>query len=173
MQITETVPPTASIPTQEMNTLLRCKASYLYFLLLPLAFAYLDPAKLPLISAEFAAAASTNAAATAASVAKAAAASAAQDLGAQDPVWVRGTPITPDALAALHPEGTGETWYIVIQGREPGMYHTVDQANELCNGVPHQLKEKKKSRCEVPAWYKMHYDLPNGKGSGIQKWMEA
>lgn len=38
--------------------------------------------------------------------------------------WVRGTPRTPTELATTFPEGSGELWYVVIRGREPGLYRT-------------------------------------------------
>jgi hypothetical protein len=60
------------------------------------------------------------AAARASATAAADAAAAAQ----ASPVWVRGIPKMPAELELQYPEGSGETWYVVICGREPGMYRT-------------------------------------------------
>jgi hypothetical protein len=38
--------------------------------------------------------------------------------------WVRGVPKTPAHQEAAFPDGSGETWYVVIRGREPGLYRT-------------------------------------------------
>ncbi|KAJ7612846.1 hypothetical protein DFH06DRAFT_1342533 [Mycena polygramma] len=114
-------------------------------------------AKLPvLVAAEVAAA---SAAAT--SAAAVATADAAVDA---DPVWVHGEPKTPSELEAAFPDGSGETWYVVIRGREPGMYRTAAEADALCNGVPGQLKEKKKSRREALAYYRDRYNTPGPDG---------
>ncbi|KAJ7314863.1 hypothetical protein DFH08DRAFT_972592 [Mycena albidolilacea] len=99
-----------------------------------------------------------------------AAAAAAAELPA-DPVWVRGVPKTPAEIVAQYPEGSGETWYVVIRGREPGFYRTSAEADTVCNGVPNQLKEKKKSRRDAIAWYRSLYEGPDGEG--VQKWTEA
>ncbi|KAJ7694776.1 hypothetical protein B0H17DRAFT_1198937 [Mycena rosella] len=88
-----------------------------------------------------------------------------------DPVWVRRTPITPAALAARHPDGTGEVWYVVTIGREPGLYRTPDEANAQCDGVPFQQKEKRKTRSEALAWYASRYNAADGEG--VQKWVEV
>jgi hypothetical protein len=40
------------------------------------------------------------------------------------PLWLGGVSRTPAELEAAHPEGTGEIWYIIMCGREPGMYHS-------------------------------------------------
>ncbi|KAJ7907804.1 hypothetical protein B0H13DRAFT_2332017 [Mycena leptocephala] len=118
-------------------------------------------AKLPVVLAAEVAAA-TSAAATVA---------AETDAEAAGPVFVRGVAKTPAQLEAAFPEGSGETWYVVIRGREPGMYRTADEADAVCNGVPNQLKRKKTSRREAIAWYRSHYLAapPNN----VQKWNEV
>ncbi|KAJ7775253.1 hypothetical protein B0H14DRAFT_3508450 [Mycena olivaceomarginata] len=88
-----------------------------------------------------------------------------------DPLWVRGVPRTPDDLDAAHPEGSGEVWYVVIRGREPGLYHTAAEADRLCDRVPRGFKQLKRSRREALAWYREQYYLPDG--DGVQKWVEA
>jgi hypothetical protein len=80
-------------------------------------------AKLPVvltaeISATTAAAATDAAAAAKREEEEYAAAAAA------DPIFVRGVAKTPAQLEAAFPEGSGEMWYVVIRGREPGMYRT-------------------------------------------------
>ncbi|KAJ7686733.1 hypothetical protein B0H14DRAFT_2654183 [Mycena olivaceomarginata] len=76
-------------------------------------------------------AAAARASATAAGDAAAAAAAAQAS-----PVWVRGIPKTPAELELQYPEGSGETW---------------KEANDNCDGVPNQLKQKKTSRLEALA----------------------
>ncbi|KAJ7826184.1 hypothetical protein B0H14DRAFT_3467815 [Mycena olivaceomarginata] len=84
------------------------------------------------------------------------------------PLWLGGVSRTPAELEAAHPEGTGEIWYVVVCGREPGMYHSPDEANHLCNGVPGNHKQRKKSRREALAWYREEYERGN-----VQKWTEV
>ncbi|KAJ7088241.1 hypothetical protein C8R44DRAFT_751821 [Mycena epipterygia] len=65
-----------------------------------------------------------------------------------DTLWVAGVPKTPTELEDEIPAGSGEVWYVVIRGREPGLYRTYDEANAMTNGVPNQWqqKEEKPSR---------------------------
>ncbi|KAJ7896234.1 hypothetical protein B0H14DRAFT_3425590 [Mycena olivaceomarginata] len=78
-----------------------------------------------------------------------------------------------DAAAQASPVwGSGETWYVVICGRKPGMYRTAKEANDNCDGVPNQLKQKKTSRLEALAWYRQLYNGPHG-ATGVQKWTPA
>ncbi|KAJ7683147.1 hypothetical protein B0H14DRAFT_3535388 [Mycena olivaceomarginata] len=84
------------------------------------------------------------------------------------PLWLGGVSRTPAELEAAHPEGTGEIWYVVVCGREPGMYHSPDEANRLCDGVPGNQKQRKKSRREALAWYREEYERGN-----VQKWTEV
>jgi hypothetical protein len=71
-------------------------------------------------------AAATAAAAVAAADAAAAEAAAAATAAtaASSVLWARGIPLTPAELEVLYPEGSGETWYVVLCGHEPGMYRT-------------------------------------------------
>jgi hypothetical protein len=45
------------------------------------------------------------------------------------------------------------------------------EADRLCDGVPRQLKQLKRSRREALAWYREQYYL--GDGEGVQKLVEA
>ncbi|KAJ6611647.1 hypothetical protein B0H10DRAFT_2223810 [Mycena sp. CBHHK59/15] len=87
------------------------------------------------------------------------------------PAFVRTVAQTPVALETAFPEGSGEVWYVVIIGREPGMYRTAAEADDLTNGVPNQFRQKKTSRREALAFYRNHYYATVG--SGVQKWVEA
>ncbi|KAJ6449870.1 hypothetical protein C8R45DRAFT_1114427 [Mycena sanguinolenta] len=71
--------------------------------------------------------------------------------------WIRSIAQTPSAVEAKFPAGSGEVWYVVIRGREPGLYRTPEEANTQTDGVPHQFCEKKKSRCEALAFYRDNY----------------
>ncbi|KAJ7907069.1 hypothetical protein B0H13DRAFT_2332686 [Mycena leptocephala] len=103
--------------------------------------------------------------------------------------WIRGVAKTPRQLEAAFPDGSGEVWYVVIRGREPGIYRTSDEANAQTDGVPHQFREKKKTRREALAFYRENYDAtarydtaaaialtsggppPVGIALGVQKWI--
>ncbi|KAF8171243.1 hypothetical protein K438DRAFT_1982234 [Mycena galopus ATCC 62051] len=116
--------------------------------------------------------ASATAAAAAATAATDTAAAAMAATIASSVLWSRGVPYTPTELEARYPEGSGETWYVVLCSREPGMYRTSAEADAVCNGVPNQVKAKKTSRREALAWYRQEYRGPTGDG-GVQKWTEA
>ncbi|KAJ7089990.1 hypothetical protein C8R44DRAFT_863387 [Mycena epipterygia] len=98
-----------------------------------------------------------------------------------DTLWVAGVPKTPTELEDEIPAGSGEVWYVVIRGREPGLYRTYDEANAMTNGVPNQWQQKKKSRREAIAWYRDHYvaarnavntiPVPGAPPVGVQKWV--
>ncbi|KAJ7637794.1 hypothetical protein B0H17DRAFT_1197422 [Mycena rosella] len=162
--------------SQEMNALITLVARLSAVSLEATRLAVEVQAKLPAVIASEAAAAvaveaaATTAKATAEAVAAANAGTASDD-DDPDPVWVRRTPITPAALAARHPDGTGEVWYVVTIGREPGLYRTPDEANAQCDGVPFQQKEKRKTRREALAWYASRYNAADGEG--VQKWVEV
>ncbi|KAJ7127930.1 hypothetical protein C8R44DRAFT_733333 [Mycena epipterygia] len=95
--------------------------------------------------------------------------------------WIPGVPKTPTQLEHEFPEGSGEVWYVVIRGREPGLYRTHDEANAQTNGVPNQWQQKKRSRREAIAWYRDHYVagrnaantplIPGAPPVGVQKWV--
>ncbi|KAJ7448395.1 hypothetical protein FB451DRAFT_1187818 [Mycena latifolia] len=101
--------------------------------------------------------------------------------------WVRAPPKTPAELEREFPEGSGEVWYVVIRGREPGMYRTASEATALTNGVPHQFHRKKTSRREALLFYRDNYldatkaaaaaggsnsaAAPAGTELGVQKWV--
>ncbi|KAJ7734399.1 hypothetical protein B0H14DRAFT_2639432 [Mycena olivaceomarginata] len=108
-------------------------------------------AKLPaVVAGEVVAARAATAAAQAAQAAQAEATATDPAPDAADPLWVRGTPKTPAQLELQYPEGSGETWYVVICGREPGMYRTAAEADSNCNKVPNQLKAKKDQSTRGP-----------------------
>jgi hypothetical protein len=77
-----------------------------------------------LLSAKIPAVVALEAVAARASATTAADAAAAAAAAQASPVWVHGIPKTPAELELQYPEGSGETWYVVICGREPGMYRT-------------------------------------------------
>ncbi|KAJ7731191.1 hypothetical protein B0H14DRAFT_2629894 [Mycena olivaceomarginata] len=110
-------------------------------------------------------AAATAAAAVAATdVAAAEAAAAAMAATAASSVlWARGIPLTPAELEVLYLEGSSETWYVVLCGRQ--------------RPTPSATASPIRSRSERPvsealAWYRQEYHGPTGDG-GIQKWTEA
>ncbi|KAJ7277867.1 hypothetical protein C8J57DRAFT_1222649 [Mycena rebaudengoi] len=86
------------------------------------------------------------------------------------PPFTSGVAITPDALETFIPASTGEIWYVVIVGREPGLYRTPAEANSQTDGVPGQFSQKKTSHHEALAFYRDRYGLPAPEG--VQKWVE-
>ncbi|KAJ7256714.1 hypothetical protein C8J57DRAFT_1517352 [Mycena rebaudengoi] len=87
-----------------------------------------------------------------------------------DSVFVRGVPITPVALEALHPPGTGDdvSWHVVLVGREPGMFQSVTASNDCVNGVPNASRRKKDTRIEALTYYRSNYEAQN-----VEKWIEV
>ncbi|KAJ6447698.1 hypothetical protein C8R45DRAFT_1135761 [Mycena sanguinolenta] len=103
--------------------------------------------------------------------------------------WIRGVAQTPSAIEAKFPASSGEVWYVVIRGREPGLYRTPEEANVQTDSIPHQFREKKKSRREAIAFYRDHYNAgivydnlvgaaamagstpPPAVNMGVQKWV--
>ncbi|KAJ7260643.1 hypothetical protein C8J57DRAFT_1471665 [Mycena rebaudengoi] len=85
-------------------------------------------------------------------------------------LFVRGVPITPAALEALHPPGTGDdvSWHVVLVGREPGMFQSVTASNDCVNGVPHASRRKKDTRVEALTYYRSNYEAQK-----VEKWMEV
>ncbi|KAJ7198695.1 hypothetical protein C8J57DRAFT_1262251 [Mycena rebaudengoi] len=76
-----------------------------------------------------------------------------------DTLWVRGTPLTPDELEAKFPPGNGDhqTWYVVIRGRNPGLYPSSNDCDVQVRGVPNEFRQKKTGRVEALAFYHQHY----------------
>lgn len=92
-----------------------------------LALTNVFAAKLPVVlTAEISA--TTTVAAASAATAAALAETQEEEVyaaaAAVDPIFVRGVAKTPAQLEAAFPEGSGEMWYVVICGCEPGMYRT-------------------------------------------------
>ncbi|KAK6971786.1 hypothetical protein R3P38DRAFT_3241886 [Favolaschia claudopus] len=87
------------------------------------------------------------------------------------PLFVRGIPQTPAEVERTHPPGSGETWYVVIRGREPGLYGTALDADHQCNGIPRQYKIKKTTRADALLLYRSLYNGPHGEG--VEKWNEV
>ncbi|KAK7063355.1 hypothetical protein R3P38DRAFT_3164360 [Favolaschia claudopus] len=145
----------------------------------PAAAAIITPAAAAATSAVTSAAAATPASAPSATAQPPAAVSATANPNSEPivdddpagPLFVRGIPKTPAELERDHPPGSGETWYVVILGREPGMYATALEADHQCNGVPHQFKVKKTSRQDAFDLYRSLYNGPEGKG--VEKWTEV
>ncbi|KAJ7214191.1 hypothetical protein C8J57DRAFT_1612119 [Mycena rebaudengoi] len=89
---------------------------------------------------------------------------------ANGPPFTAGTPISPETLATFIPPNSGETWYVVIVGREPGMYRTPTEANLQTDGVPGQFSQKKTSRREALDFYRERFGQPPP--HGVCKWVQ-
>ncbi|KAK7044328.1 hypothetical protein R3P38DRAFT_3308303 [Favolaschia claudopus] len=185
--MTAAQPPSSAVPQTELQELIalvsRLSAASTEAMRLAvetISLILLKQLDCPLCSAATTAAqaAAAQAAAAQATAAQAAAAPPpppspppAHDFDEGGPIFVRGVPLTPAELETAHPPGSGETWYVVIRGREPGMYHSAKLADAQCNGVPYQLKAKKTSRIQALDYYREHYQGPDSE-SGVQKWIE-
>ncbi|KAJ6617322.1 hypothetical protein B0H10DRAFT_2218661 [Mycena sp. CBHHK59/15] len=73
----------------------------------------------------------------------------------EDNIFVREVPKTPAQVAALHTSASEGTrpWWVVFIGREPGIYDTVEAANDQIKGCPNQEYRRKGSKPEVLAFY--------------------
>ncbi|KAJ7689141.1 hypothetical protein B0H17DRAFT_1202503 [Mycena rosella] len=77
------------------------------------------------------------------------------------PLFEAGTPPTPEAVALATPvEPEAQYYWVVLRGREPGLYLTGRAATEQTNGVPGQYQERKTGRTEALAFYAANY--PDG-----------
>ncbi|KAJ7079809.1 hypothetical protein B0H15DRAFT_953896 [Mycena belliarum] len=82
------------------------------------------------------------------------------------PSFVAGIPATPDALAAAFPAAQAvQNYWVVLRGREPGLYLTVTAANAQTSGVPNQYMAKKNGRDEALAFYLANYP------AHVKKWV--
>ncbi|KAJ7433318.1 hypothetical protein B0H11DRAFT_1939648 [Mycena galericulata] len=76
------------------------------------------------------------------------------------PQYIRAAAMTPAQVEALHPPGFGDqsTWYVVLVGREPGLYGSSAEADVQVNSVPGQFHRKKDSLREAHAYYRQQYN---------------
>ncbi|KAJ6487346.1 hypothetical protein DFH09DRAFT_1105919 [Mycena vulgaris] len=76
------------------------------------------------------------------------------------PQFVEGVAYTPTQMDGMFPPGFGDhqAWYVVIVGREPGLYGSSVAADAEVNGVPGQFRQKKSSRIEALAFYRNRYN---------------
>ncbi|KAJ7438375.1 hypothetical protein B0H11DRAFT_2358566 [Mycena galericulata] len=74
--------------------------------------------------------------------------------------WVEFPAPTPDQMDSYYPPGVGDdlSWHVVCIGREPGLYASPEEANKQIVGVPNQFRQKKDSRLEALAFYRLRYD---------------
>ncbi|KAJ7686239.1 hypothetical protein B0H17DRAFT_1204448 [Mycena rosella] len=82
----------------------------------------------------------------------------------------QGVALTPAQLEAkFGPAGLGDDlpWQVVCIGREPGLYASVDDANDQLNRVPNQFRAKKQTRVEALAFYRHRYEA--GKGAEVER----
>ncbi|KAJ7439020.1 hypothetical protein B0H11DRAFT_1934797 [Mycena galericulata] len=74
--------------------------------------------------------------------------------------WVEEPAPTPAQMESYFPPGLGDdmAWHVVCIGREPGLYSSTDEADRQITGVPNQFRQKKSSRLEALAFYRLRYD---------------
>ncbi|KAJ7457106.1 hypothetical protein FB451DRAFT_1183611 [Mycena latifolia] len=74
--------------------------------------------------------------------------------------FIEGVAVTPNELDRAHPHGDGDyqAWYVVVAGREPGMYRSTAEADVQVLGVPGQFCQKKTSRREALDFYRTQYN---------------
>ncbi|KAJ7260165.1 hypothetical protein C8J57DRAFT_1514872 [Mycena rebaudengoi] len=87
-----------------------------------------------------------------------------------DYLWAAGTPLTPDEMEAKIPPGVGEnqTWYVVLRGRNPGLYPSYLDSDAQVLGVPNQFRQKKCGRTEALTFYRYHFTRGD-----VEKWTEV
>ncbi|KAJ7182793.1 hypothetical protein C8R43DRAFT_940888 [Mycena crocata] len=75
-------------------------------------------------------------------------------------VWIKGEPRTPEELEIDHPAGIADdvSYHVVYQGREPGLYLSVDDSDKMVNGVPHGKRLKQKGRIAALNYYRDRWD---------------
>ncbi|KAJ6491878.1 hypothetical protein DFH09DRAFT_1338413 [Mycena vulgaris] len=81
------------------------------------------------------------------------------------PSFVAGVPPTPAELAATTPLSDIESYWVVLRGRQPGLYLTVKAANDQTLGVPGQFQQHKGGRSEALAFYAANYP------DHVRKWV--
>ncbi|KAJ7807752.1 hypothetical protein B0H14DRAFT_3482939 [Mycena olivaceomarginata] len=85
-----------------------------------------------------------------------------------EPTFVPGTPASPDEIAAgFVDQKRAEAYWVVLSGREPGLYTTSDEANEQTSRVPHQQQQRIVGFEAALAVYTVHYP------QDTKKWVEV
>ncbi|KAJ7262690.1 hypothetical protein B0H12DRAFT_1231129 [Mycena haematopus] len=85
-----------------------------------------------------------------------------------EPTWVRGTPTSPDAiLAAFANQKPAEAYWVVLSGREPGLYTLSEEANVQTAHVPNQHQQRVVGFQAALALYTAHYP------QDTKKWVEV
>ncbi|KAJ7687194.1 hypothetical protein B0H14DRAFT_3534214 [Mycena olivaceomarginata] len=72
--------------------------------------------------------------------------------------FVPGTPATPQEIAAAFAnQKTAENYWVVICGREPGLYTNSQDAKDQTNGVPNQHQLRRSNFNDALAYYANNY----------------
>ncbi|KAJ7138170.1 hypothetical protein C8R44DRAFT_868495 [Mycena epipterygia] len=76
-------------------------------------------------------------------------------LAPSPPAFTHSQGRTPGQMEMAFPLGFGDqqSWYVVIVGREPGLYGSSAEADAQVNGIPGQFRQKKSNRLEALAFY--------------------
>ncbi|KAJ7101229.1 hypothetical protein B0H15DRAFT_796072 [Mycena belliarum] len=85
------------------------------------------------------------------------------------PSFVEGVAPTPQELAAAfpaHEDSATQAFYVVLRGRDPGLYLSAGAAEAQTKGVPNQKMFRKTGRDEALAFYAANYPLH------IKKWVQ-
>ncbi|KAJ7677650.1 hypothetical protein B0H17DRAFT_1206922 [Mycena rosella] len=83
------------------------------------------------------------------------------------PSFVAGIPPTPGELAAAIPaDNEVQHYWVVLRGRQPGLYRTSAAAQEQTKGVPNQVIARKTGRAEALAFYAANYP------DFVKKWIQ-
>ncbi|KAJ7486285.1 hypothetical protein B0H11DRAFT_2225318 [Mycena galericulata] len=74
--------------------------------------------------------------------------------------WVEEEAPTPDQMEQYFPPGLGDdlAWHVVCVGRETGLFQSAEEADKQIRGVPNQFRQKKDSRVEALAFYRLRYE---------------
>ncbi|KAJ6593003.1 hypothetical protein B0H19DRAFT_1245806 [Mycena capillaripes] len=85
-----------------------------------------------------------------------------------EPRFVAGTPATPEQVAASFvDQHQSQAYWVVLSGRELGLYTISDAAKEQTDRVPHQQQQRVIGFQAALAFYTAHYP------EDVQKWVEV
>ncbi|KAJ7135538.1 hypothetical protein C8R46DRAFT_1045519 [Mycena filopes] len=76
------------------------------------------------------------------------------------PVFVEHVAVTPDQLeAAFDGQHESQNYWVVLRGREPGLYRTVLAADAQTNGVPNEFQRRRTGLANALAFYRDNHPL--------------
>ncbi|CAK5279859.1 unnamed protein product [Mycena citricolor] len=84
------------------------------------------------------------------------------------PRWIKLPARSPAEVANLLSADAGDLFYVVVVGREPGVYLSHTKADELCDHVPGQKKMRFRDRAVALDYYRQQFQADK-----VEKWVEV